>query len=149
MSSHGPNPGTHQENLSRHQELKTLLSRIDAALEHRSCSVDEISDMIAQLGDRLIRHFAFEEDGGYFGDALSQAPQLISKANALLAQHPRIRIQADHLASDLRLSDAGSTEWWTRTTQLFRALRDELAHHEQQENVLLQEAYQQDLGTTD
>jgi len=149
MSSQGVNLRAHHENLTRHQELKTLLAQIDQSLSERLCGVDEISNLLAQLGDRLIKHFAFEEDGGYFGDALSHAPQLISKANALLAQHPRIRMQATNLVAQIEPGKAAAGNWWDRTTELFRAFRHELTKHELQENVLIQEAYQQDLGTTD
>ncbi len=105
--------------------------------------------MLGQLGDRLVKHFTCEEDGGYFADALLHAPQLVSKANALLAQHPKMCTQAKSLAVDLQASRVASVDWWAHTAALFRAFRDELLRHEKQENMLLQEAYQRDIGTTD
>jgi hemerythrin len=149
MSSHGSDLKTYQENIARYQEFKALLATIDEVLQQRSATIDQVSDMIAQLGDRLAKHFASEEDGGYFAEALSNAPQLVSKANALLAQHPKMCTLAESLAADLQARKGTSTDWWARTSELFQAFRDELMRHETQENGLLQDAYHQDIGTTD
>jgi len=149
MSSHGPELRAHQENLTKRQELRALIAAIGEALERRSATVDEVSDMLAMLGDRLVKQFAVEEDGGYFAEAIMHAPQLVSKANALLAQHPKMCLVAKNLASDLRACKETSDDWWLRTAELFRAFRDELVQHESQENVLIQEAYHQDIGATD
>ena len=104
--------------------------------------------MLAQLGDRLIKHFAIEEDGSYFGDALIHAPQLVSKANQLLAQHPKMCRQADRLLHEIQISPEGG-DWWERTRKLFLEFRQELLLHERHEDRLLQEAYGQDIGSHD
>jgi hypothetical protein len=149
MGAHGPDDRKYQESVARDRELKALIARIGDALEKRDSTVDEVSTMLAQLGDDLVKHFALEENGGYFADALLHAPQLISKANALLAQHPKMCMQAKDLVRELTDSRQVGESWWSRTTDLFHAFRDEIARHEKQENVLLQEAYTQDLGAND
>lgn len=149
MSDDASDDLLHRENLARHQELKSLIARIGHALEQRTATVDEISEMLGRLGDRLVKHFAMEEDGGYFADALMHAPQLVSKANALLAQHPKMCSQARLLVQELPESHESGEDWWSHTTSLFCAFREEIDRHEKQENVLLQEAYTQDLGATD
>ena len=149
MNSHGSDSIVYRENVARYQEFKALLATVGEALQQRSATIDEVSHMLAQLGDRLVKHFAFEEDGGYFAEALLHAPQLVSKANALLAQHPKMCILAKSLAVDLHARKETSDDWWARTSELFQAFRDELMRHETQENVLLQDAYHQDIGTTD
>jgi len=149
MESQRPELRAHQENLAKHQELKALIVAIDEALQRRSATIDEVSRMLAMLGDRLVKRFALEEDGGYFAEAIVHAPQLVSKANALLAQHPKMHILAKNLVLDAPAGDDQSDDWWLRTAALFKAFREEFARHESQENVLIQEAYHQDIGVTD
>ena len=149
MSGHGEGDKAYQENAARHQELKALLARIEQGLEERTATVDEVSDMLGLLGDRLVKHFAMEEDGGYFADVLLHAPQLISKANALLAQHPKMCAQAKDLAAEISIRKQARPDWWQHTVELFRAFREELTRHERQEDGLLQEAYTRDIGAND
>ncbi|MGO8753528.1 MAG: hemerythrin domain-containing protein [Thermoguttaceae bacterium] len=134
--------------LAEHRELKGLLGKIDQVLAQRTATVAEISDLLAQLGDRLVKHFATEEDGSYFGEALLHAPQLVSKANELLAQHPKMRLQANHMLLQIKTSSENE-DWWQRTRQLFLEFRTELLRHENREDRMLQEAYGQDLGSHD
>lgn len=149
MSSQGPEWRAHQENLARRQEIQNLMTAIGEALQRRSATVDEVSAMLAQLGDRLVKQFAMEEDGGYFAEAILHAPQLVSKANTLLAQHPKMHAVAKTLVSDLPGRGQTHEDWWQQTAEAFVAFRSEFEQHESQENVLLQEAYHQDLGTND
>jgi hypothetical protein len=134
--------------LAGHQELKSLLARIDRALAEHLGTIAEVSDLIAQLGDRLVRHFALEEHGGYFSDALVSAPQLVAKANQLLAQHPKMSGNANSLLVEIRHTPQNE-EWWSNTRRLFVAFRDALLHHERSEDRLIQEAYGLDLGSND
>jgi len=149
MSSQGSEWRAHQQNLARRREIQDLMTAIGEALQRRSATVDEVSAMLAQLGDRLVRQFAMEEDGGYFAEAILCAPQLVSKANMLLAQHPKMHARAESLVSDLLGRGQTQEEWWQQTAEAFAAFRSEFEQHESQENVLLQEAYHQDLGTND
>jgi len=149
MNSQGPEWRAHQENLAKHEELRALIVAIGEALQRRSATIDEVSDMLAKLGDRLVKRFAMEEDGGYFAEAIMHAPQLVAKANALLAQHPKMRALAENLALHVQGRNDASDDWWPRTAELFNAFCVEFARHERQENVLIQEAYHQDIGATD
>jgi iron-sulfur cluster repair protein YtfE (RIC family) len=149
MTAHDPEDWVYQRVLDEHRELKELLGRIDQALAERSATIAEIGGLLGQLGDRLIKHFATEEDDGYFAEALTHAPQLISTANQLLAQHPRMSSEAQRIASEAADRPAVGPDWWDQTAERFRAFRDELLKHETRENVLLQEAYSQDIGSHD
>ena len=148
MSGQGSEDRAFQQTAARHRELKALLARIGQTLEERTATIEEVSDLLGLLGDRLVKHFAMEEDGGYFAEVLLHAPQLISKANALLAQHPKMCAQAKDLALAPPSRQAGA-DWWQHTTDLFRAFREEFTRHEKQEDGLLQEAYTRDIGTHD
>lgn len=141
--------GSFEQDLGQHRELRALLERIDEAFQSPTSSVEEIAQLLGQLGDRLVYHFTSEEEGGYFAEALLHSPRLIAKANALLDQHPKMCTRAKSLTMELQRAEATTGEWKTYTAELFRAFRDELMHHERQENILLQEAYQCDIGTND
>ena len=149
MTADEPEHRAFERLLVEHRELKVLLGRIDRALAERSDTIAQIGELLGQLGDRLVKHFATEEDDGYFAEALTHAPQLISTANQLLAQHPRLCSAAQQVADEGRNRPATDPEWWDRTIERFRAFRDELLKHETRENVLLQEAYSQDIGSHD
>ena len=138
----------YQQVLEQHRELKCLLGKIDAALQERSASIEEVGGLLGQLGDRLIRHFALEEAGGYFADALIHSPQLVGKANDLLAQHPKFRSLAGEMMEGLQTA-WGRSDWWEKTTQAFAAFKQELLKHERSEDRLLQDAYSRDLGSHD
>ena len=138
----------HQKVLEEHQELKKLMATIERMLQERSASIDEVGKVLGQLGDRLVKHFALEEEGGYFSEALLQAPRLVSRANELLEQHPKMCTTARKLAAEARRGD-GSESWWDETTKRFQAFTEELLKHESTEDTLIQEAYTQDLGATD
>ena len=149
MSAHVEGDKAYQENATRHRELKALLARIEQSLAERTATIDEVSDLLGQLGDRLVKHFAMEEDGGYFAEVLLHAPQLISKANALLAQHPKMCAQAKEITVEVSAREPAGDDWWEHTGELFRAFREELNRHEKQEDGLLQEAYSRDIGAND
>jgi hemerythrin len=137
-------PQTVAQLLSQHRELKELVSRIERVLAEQSVGVDEAARLLGQLGDRLVKHFALEEANGYFADALTHAPQLIARANELLAQHPKMR----HLAEQMVETQPGE-EWWRQTRERFQAFSAALYQHERSEDGLLQEAYARDIAATD
>lgn len=148
MQPDSPEFKAYQAILAGHQELKALLERIDQVLATRSGTADEACHLLAQLGDRLVKHFALEEEEGYFEEAVLHAPQLVAKMNRLLAQHPKICNQAQSLVTEAT-SQSGHQDWWETTRQLFLSFRDELLRHERAEDRLLQEAYNLDIGSHD
>jgi iron-sulfur cluster repair protein YtfE (RIC family) len=150
MNAESPEQQAFRAILAQHQELKALLARIDEALAAREATIPQVGELLAELGDRLVKHFATEEDGGYFAEALAHAPQLVSKANRLLAQHPMMQSRAEQIVAETEsLPPGGADAWWEETSRRFRAFRDELLRHETRENALLQEAYSRDIGSHD
>ncbi len=148
MHPDSPEFKAYQAILAGHQELKALLERIDQILANRSGTIEEACHLLAQLGDRLVKHFAMEEGEGYFEEAVLHAPQLVAKMNHLLAQHPKMCSQAQSLVAEAS-SRSGQEDWWETTRRLFLSFRDELLRHERAEDRLLQEAYNLDIGSHD
>ena len=137
-----------EEVCEAHRKLRARLATIEKALENRTVSIAEISDMLAQLADQLIKHFACEEEGGYFAEALIEAPQLVSHANRLMLQHPKMTAEARELAG-VADADAFPDLWWKQTQEQFIAFKEELLRHEKKEDGLIQEAMNRDIGSND
>ena len=131
-----------------HRQLKDLLGQIESALAERSRPIEEVVDLIGQLGHQLTKHFQTEEAGGYFADALYEAPQLVNRANDLMLQHPKMTKSARKLAE---AADPATDpdRWWEQTSERFEALKEELDKHERDEDSLIQEAYMRDIGMND
>jgi len=148
MDSESAELKAHQELIEQHRALNELLGHVNEALAERSGTIAEVSGLLARLGDMLVKHFESEEQGGYFAEALTHAPRLIARANALMAQHPKMTRYARELAGAAD-PDREPDLWWQQTRERFEAFRDELKQHESRENELLQEAYHRDLGSND
>jgi iron-sulfur cluster repair protein YtfE (RIC family) len=148
MNAVSPDPENYERVLEEHRALKELLEKIDRALTERCATIDQVSGLLAQFGDQLVRHFSMEEDSGYFADALLQAPRLVSRANELMAQHPKMCTKARDLIPEVGGAQP-KQDWWQETRKRFDAFREELLKHEQGEDRLLQEAYNEDLGAND
>ncbi len=137
--------------LEQHHRLRELLSAIETRLVEQSGTFEEVCGLLAKLGDQLVKHFATEEEGGYFSEALEHAPRLFERANALMAQHPLMLREAKALA-DLAPGGgdpAAIEKWWAETRSRFLAFKAELMRHEHHENVVLQEAFHTDIGHLD
>jgi len=131
-----------------HRQLKTLLEQIETALTDRSGPIEAVVDLIGQLGHQLTKHFQTEEAGGYFADALFEAPQLVNRANDLMLQHPKMTRSARKLA-EAADPNKNPDLWWEQTAERFQALKEELDKHERDEDLLIQEAYTRDIGMND
>lgn len=148
MAPESPEPKDYQEVLKQHQDLKALMARLGKSLKDPTAKVEEVASLLGQLGDQLVKHFATEEEGGYFSEALTHAPRLISRANELMAQHPRMMGEARQLQVDLKAMRT-SADWRLETRKRFEAFCRELTKHEKCEDSLLQEAYHRDIGAAD
>lgn len=148
MTSESPEFEQFRKIQDEHRQLMGLLDQIETALAERSGSIDDVVDLIGQLGHQLTKHFQTEEAGGYFADALYEAPQLVNRANDLMVQHPKMTKSARKLAeaADPAVDPDG---WWEQTMERFEAFRAELRKHERDEDRLIQEAYIRDLGAKD
>jgi hypothetical protein len=135
-----------QEVLDDHKALKALLAKIDETLGQRKGTVAEATRLLNQLGDQLIGHFALEESGGYFTEAVLHAPHLAARSQLLMDQHGRLSAAARELVAS---TDKGAGVWWEETGNRFAGFQQELLLHERSEDSLLQEAYVDDLGSKD
>lgn len=132
--------------LAEHEDLERSLRRLRRTLKRGGRPATTVS-LLDDAHSRLVRHFAFEEEGGYFRDMLRRSPRLRPRAKRLLAQHPELLERLERvreLASEATAAPAADA--LQEAFGAFLALYEE---HEQGEEDLLQEAFGRDIGAND
>ncbi len=107
--------------------------------------------MLGTLRDQLALHFALEEAYGYFEDPVFVAPRLSLKASTLRDEHKTLYSQICALADEVekqyyagRLVTVAA-----RITKQFMAFDELICRHESDENELILQAYEDDIGVGD
>ena len=142
-----------QEIKEVNQELWSLL----AELRHRcqrpiapgSCR--PLIDKLCQFRDQLALHFALEEAYGYFEDPVNVAPRLSRQANQLRSEHKQLYLdfcelvdRAERMFYD---EEYAALALWIGPE--FLEYDRKLRSHEERENELIFEAYDDDIGVGD
>ena len=107
-------------------------------------------EFIWQLCDfknRLLKHFDLEEEGGFMEDIVKVAPHLSRKVSGLKVEHDQILMSLDEILFKLkRMKKKNDTELEQVQFELndvITSLRD----HENEENILMQQAYYREFGS--
>jgi hypothetical protein len=108
----------------------------------------ELASRLVELRDILADHFRREEQGGYMTPALSAAPQLARQVSELQSQHEVLLERIDDLVSRLRCCDPAFPGWQVAKEE-FEEILSDLREHEVAENMLMQSAFEQDVGVAD
>jgi iron-sulfur cluster repair protein YtfE (RIC family) len=134
--------------MQEHDALRNKVQRIHTVLARPEPTRDEIATLLHEFMSTLIVHFATEENDGFFDDVTAHAPQLASRAGKLCIEHKELLREADEL---YRFAAAGSPSmpWWRELHARCHEFSKRLMHHESDENGLLQEAHQSDIGAYD
>jgi len=124
-----------------HAALHDDIGRLREALT----SPAEARQYLAELRDHVAQHFRCEEAGGYMGAVLQRRPQSERVVRRLLAEHGPLMQGLDAL-----LREAGTAK---QIDDGFRARvgawAELLRRHETEENVLVEDAFNQDIGQKD
>jgi hypothetical protein len=134
--------------LAQHRELHDLLVEARAALVASAggpTAAAMARRQLAGLREYLARHFAQEEEGGYLEESLARMPRLSRAVRDVLADHPGLLAELDGLLDRLSAGDIGG-EAWRQAGRDFEAFASHLLAHERNENAVLQEGYNEDLG---
>ena len=134
--------------LAQHRELHDLLVDCRAGFEGPSGAAAAARDRLTALRDHLARHFAQEEQGGYLEESLTRMPRLSRAVRDVLAEHPRLLADLDGLLERLAARDIAA-EAWRQAGHDFEAFASRLLAHERNENAVVQEGYNEDLGLAD
>jgi hypothetical protein len=148
------NPAFLQEIKDDHHELRQLLHHTAAMLDRPTwmqIEFDRLVDLFTKLRDQLAMHFSLEEAYGYFEDAISVAPHLSKRAEALRSQHFELYSQFCSLverAEQLLYHEAAKIAV-AGLAEDFRRFSGGLQEHESCESDLILQAFHDDLGAGD
>ncbi len=148
------NPAFLQEIKDDHHELRQLVHHTGAMLSRPDwmpIEYDRLSGLLEKLRDQLAMHFSLEEAYGYFDDALEVAPRLSRRAEQLRSQHGDLYSQLCALtdqAEQLLYHETSGTAI-SKLAGDFRHFCEVFHEHEQNENDLILEALDEDLGVGD
>lgn len=135
-----------------HRELHDLVAAARAAFPAAgvapSGTARDVHERLVTLRDHLQRHFAQEESGGHLEESLSRVPRLNGAVRAVLAEHPGLLAEVDALILGLPRPDIPQASW-EQAHRDFEAFARHLLAHERNENAIVQEGYNEDLGLTD
>lgn len=135
-------------------DLWRRLDQLDALCREQNGTASanhDLSDRFSELRDQLALHFALEEAYGYFDDPLHASPRICERAERLREEHrglfEKIRVLAEFVED---LNCHGRLASHARQVSLrFAAFHEQLMAHEDHENDLILEAYEEDLGGGD
>lgn len=107
--------------------------------------------MLEDLRDHLALHFALEEAYGYFDEPLEVDPRLSSRAKVLRSQHRDLYLAAcDLIELAMQLHDGGNVRLLAKQlVDEYSNFESQLNRHEQAENELIQQAWDDDIGVGD
>ena len=139
---------TYQEIASRLQEehahLKQWLENVRVALADTSGEVNALR-VLDEFLEEVEEHFRREEEDEGFCDAVFVvAPRLADKASTLMRQHAALLGALLDLQKMVREGDDQEI-----ALKRFDTFAAKWLHHESEENKILQDAYNEDVGTAD
>ncbi len=134
--------------LAQHRELHDLLVEARAAFETSARAAELAHGRLERLREHLARHFAQEEEGGFLEESLARMPRLAAAARDVLAEHPVLLADLDRLLERLAARDIDADSW-RQAGHDFEAFASRLLAHERNENAVVQDGYNEDLGLGD
>ena len=148
------NPAFLQEIKDDDRDLRRLLTHTLGALEPvrmERVSLRSVVDLLARLRDQLAMHFTLEEAFGYFDDPMEAAPRLLERAEVLRSEHAPLFLDICQLVERAEeLMDGRATaQRLKRLAADFRSFYARFQKHEESENALILEAFDDDIGVGD
>ena len=128
--------------LAQHRELH---DRIVAARGAFAAGRGEARAALGVLREHLAAHFLQEERGGFIEESIARMPRLAAAAAGVLGDHPRLLAELDRLIERLAVPDISPASW-ARAGHDFEDFCGHLLAHERNENAVVQEGYNEDLG---
>ena len=107
--------------------------------------------MLEDLRDHLALHFALEEAYGYFDEPLQVDPRLSDQAKMLRSQHRQLYLAVCELIDQAMLLHDGHNlnALARRLVDAYTDFEGQLNCHEQAENDLIQQEWDDDIGVGD
>jgi hypothetical protein len=135
--------------LAQHRELHEQLVAVRTALAVPAppgkAAMQAARQALRGLYDYLRRHFGQEESGGYLEESISRMPRLSLAVKAVLAEHPVLLGELERLIETVATADISPLSW-QQAGHDFDCFADHLSAHERNENAVVQDGYNEDLG---
>ena len=96
--------------------------------------------------NHCLKHFDFEELGGFMKEVLKDAPETKKVVEKLEKQHVRIIKELDEILEDLKSQEERNEENLLQLKNNVKDLIIRLKAHEKAENDLIQKVYSQEYG---
>lgn len=129
-----------------HRILLGDLCKLEAAAhEPLADGLEKLRAQLPLTRAHLIEHFRFEEEHGYAELIREQQPHLQHTVQERLDEHPRLLKGLEELLDELQLARCLSGSFPRKVLAWVHEVRE----HESRENLLLQDAFNSDLGETD
>jgi iron-sulfur cluster repair protein YtfE (RIC family) len=130
--------------LAQHRELHAQLVAMRACLADPGRCVAATRQTLEHLRDHLRAHFCQEETGGFLEESIARMPRLSTAARTVMADHPALLAELDDLIATLEQADSVAS--WDRIAAAAERFTQHLLDHERNENAVVQEGYNEDLG---
>lgn len=142
--------------LGEHRELHAAISAVKCLLEKGAgdsgvgpeVCVDDLVATLNALRHHLADHFTKEEAGGFLEESVARVPRLSKAVSAIMADHPRLLSEIDALIESIPTTSMPRGAW-TSCCESFDRFAGHLVAHERNENAVVQEGYNEDLGLVD
>ena len=125
------------------------MHRVHAALRHDLDRLREVlttperaRQFLVELRAHVAQHFRCEEEGGYMATVLQRRPQSERAVRQLLAEHRPLLEGLDALLKEVGTAERIDDGFRARVAAWAELLR----RHEAEENVLVEDAFNQDIG---
>ena len=128
--------------LAQHRELH---EQIVAAREAFAAGPAAAREALRGMREHLAAHFLQEEQGGFLEESITRLPRLAAAAAAAVREHPGLLAEVDGLIERLAVPDISASSW-DRAGRDFEEFCGHLLAHERNENAVVQEGYNEDLG---
>lgn len=129
-----------------HAVLQEQLGRLQrAAHAPRDAQPLELRNDLERVRTGLAEHFRFEEENGYMNHVLRRAPHLERKTEQLLQEHHALAQTLDTLLDEASHPQQAGPVLRDRVLVWIEQVRA----HESRENLLAEEAFNQDLTAED
>ena len=131
-----------------HDALREKFRQIYDVLARPEIAAKPMVSLLRELHNALQVHFSNEESDGFFEDVTAGAPRLTVRADELCTEHEQLLHRATELC-EFAETDSPSLAWWRELSSRCHEFNKQLMHHESEENKLLQQAHQDDIGASD
>jgi hypothetical protein len=131
-----------------HLQLREVFQETGQLLGGGPTSQQVLVGTLRAVMQLVLDHFEHEEESDGFAAVVAAAPHLHDRAQALLLEHPRLADQLLAVLQRAAYEEESRARQWAVAAG-FDAFVQAFAAHEAAENVLLQEAYGDDIAAED